>query len=272
MTHSQKLQLSLSNQNTLHMPVIKHNDSEIHYEHYDLIPHIKIFHQDYIPISAGTDYEVLADLGGQAKTDFESLKSEHISRAFIYKPFLESPPSFIPSYDFIIYEGKEKKFPFMDIMSVGGIVGPNQLIISYRLMGILQKYRMAPHITAPVVVKHRDTFIDDFYVMVHFWHHGCDLVDWESTIFAIIEPVEENYISFFQLNNLDAYLNFRSKVSKGGIHYKPISLTLKNKFDIFYSHVLLSILSTKSLLNKLSSVNIKNLSVNRIQCEILERY
>ncbi len=243
------------------MPVIKHNDREIHYEHYDLIPHIKIFHQDFSPFGAGSDYEVIAGLGGQALIDFESQDEAHISRDYVYRAFKESEPEIIPSYEYIIYKGKEKKFPFMDAMSVGGIIGPNQLIISYRLMGILQKYRMAPHITAPVVIKHRDTFIDDYYVMVYFWHHGCDLVDWENTVFELIEPIKETHISTFSISSLEEYKEFRKKVSREGIHYRPLSLVFIDKYDIFYCDIG-KIFISSSLRNILKNLQLKNVWIS----------
>jgi hypothetical protein len=243
------------------MPVIKHGDREIHYEHYDLIPHIKIFHQDFSPFGAGSDYEVIASLGGQALIDFESQGDDHISRDFVYKAFNESPPIQIPSYDYIIYKGTEKKFPYMDAMSVGGIIGPNQLIISYRLMGLLQQYRMAPHITAPVVVKHRDNFIEDYYVMVYFWQHGCDLVDWENTVFEMIEPIKETHLSTFSINSFNEYKEFRKRVSKEGIHYRPLSLVFVDRYDIFYCNIG-KIFISSSLQNGLKSKQFKNVWIS----------
>lgn len=243
------------------MPVIRHGAREIHYQDHELIPHIKIFHQDFIPFAAGSDYEVVAGLAGQALIDFESQGDDHISRNFTYKAFKESPPIQIPSYDHIIYKGKEKKFPYMDAMSVGGIIGPNQLIISYRLMGLLQKYRMAPYITAPVVVKHRDTFIKDYYVMVYFWHHGCDLVDWENTIFELIEPIKETHISTFTIESFDSYLEFRKKASKESIYYRPLSLVFVDKYEIFYCKIG-KIFISSSLQNVLKSKQFINVWIS----------
>jgi hypothetical protein len=252
------------------MPVIKHGDREIHYEHYDLIPHIKIFHQDFSPFGAGSDYEVIASLGGQALIDFESQDESHISRDFVYKAFQESPPKSIPSFDYIIYKGKEKKFPFMDAMSVGGIIGPNQLIISYRLMGLLQKYRMAPHITAPVVVKHRDTFINDYYVMVYFWHHGCDLVDWENTVFAWVDSmIFQNIESTFTISSFEEYKAIRKNPPKR--KYIPLSVEFKDKYNIFYCDLYTEILSTKLIIEDLFVSELKNISINRVQSEILRK-
>jgi hypothetical protein len=243
------------------MPLIKHGDREIHFEYDERIPHIKIFHQDFSPFGAGSDYEVIAGLGGQALIDFESQGDDHISRDFVYKAFNESPPIQIPSYDYIIYKGTEKKFPFMDAMSVGGIIGPNQLIISYRVMGLLQKYRMAPHITAPVVVKHRDIFIEDYYVMVYFWHHGCDLVDWESTVFEYIDPISEAHTSTFSINSFDEYKIFRKNVSKEGIYYKPLSIFFKDKYDIYYCDIKNLFISTQ-LQNEIKSLSLKNVWIS----------
>lgn len=141
-----------------------------------------------------------------------------------------------------------------------GILAPNQLIVSYRLMGLFQRFRMAPHITAPVVVKHRDVVIDDYYVMVYFWHHGCDQVVWEQSIFAMIEPIEETYLSFFTLPSFEAYKSFRQKVSEGGIHYQPISIVFDTKFDIFYTDILNKLISA-DLKQTIINDNFKNVSI-----------
>ncbi len=242
------------------MPFIKHKDREIHYEHYDLIPHIKIFHQDYSPFGPGSDYAVQAVSAGKAREDMERMGDDHINTYVALKPFLEETPTLIPSYDYIIYDGKERKFPFMDIIDAG-ILAPNQLIISYRLMGILQKYRMAPYITAPVVIKHRDTFIDDNYIMVYFWHHGCDLVDWKNTVFELIDPIMETHQSTFSIDSFEEYKEFRKQVSRENIHYRSLSIVFLDKYDIFYGDIN-KIFISSALRNELKSLHFKNVWIS----------
>lgn len=251
------------------MPVIRHGNREIHYEPNKLIPHIKVFHQDFIPFGAGTDYAIQAVSAGKAREDSERLGDNHINTFFALKPFLEEPPSLIPSYDYFIYDGKEKKFPFMDIIDAGSLA-PNQLIISYRLMGLLQKYRMAPHVTAPVVVRHRDIFIEDFYVMVHFWHHGCDLVDWENTVFAWVDNmIFQNIESTFTISSFEEYKAIRKNPPER--EYIPLSVIFKDRYNIFYCDVFTEILSTKLIIKDFLASEMKNISINRVQSEIIRK-
>lgn len=243
------------------MPIIRHGDREIHYEPYEWNEDVKIFHQDYSPISASIDYAINADWGGQAELDLESLGKNHNKSFYATKPFNETPPESMPSYDYFIYEEREKKFPYMDLLNVAGLP-PNQLVVSYKLMGLFQKYRMAPYVTAPVVVKHRDQYIDDYYVMLYFWHHGCDQVVWEKSVFAMIEPIEETYLSFFTINSFDEYKEFRKKVAQGGIYYRPVSIVFDDKYDIFYSDIL-NILISQKIKEQILKSNYKNVKISK---------
>ncbi len=241
------------------MPIIKHGDHEIHYVHHDLIPHIKIFHQDFSPFGPGTDYAVQAVSAGKAREDMERLGDNHINTFSALKPFLEEPPTLIPSYDYIIYDGREKKFPFMDIISAG-ILASNQLIISYRLMSFLQKYRMAPHITAPVVVKHGDIFIEDYYVMVYFWNHGCDLVDWDNTVFAWVDSmIFQNIESTFTMT-FEMYKELRRTPPKD--IYIPISISINSQYDIFKINLSMHPFVSPELMIALNENKFKNLWIS----------
>lgn len=243
------------------MPVIKYGDREIHYEPYEWNEDVKIFHQDYSSINADLEHKKIDHWGGQAQFDIETQGDGYINLNYALRPFVEIEPSNIPSYDYLIYEGKEKKFPYPDILYVAGIA-PNQLIISYRLMGLFQKYRMAPHITAPVVVRHRDVVIDDYYVMVYFWHHGCDLINWNDTIYEIRDFISGEHFSFWKFFSLSEFKVFREGGSVDRLQTRPLSISIFDKYDIFYSTVVNRILVSKDLINQLNQFDGKNIAIN----------
>jgi hypothetical protein len=203
----------------------------------------KIYHRDFIPFRAGLEFKEIVKWGGKAEFDMISQKYDYINSNFSMRRFPIEPPQNIPSFDFLEFEGKQKKFPNPDLLSVSGI-GPNQIICSYKFMGFMQKYRMAPHIIAPVVVHHRDTVIDDYYVMVYFWESGIDLVDWDKTIFAWIDGITEEIKSYFKIENKENYIKFRMNPSSES--YIPLSVSFIDKYDFFYSALHINILLNKT--------------------------
>lgn len=255
------------------MPVIKHKDIEIHYEFHNLNPHLKVFHQDLFTISHDTDMNIRVFAEGQAKADLENMGDNHPNGSFANQRFNEKPPLRLPSYNYLTCETRKKKFPFPDILGSFGIIGPNQLLISYKLMGIFQKFRMAPHITIPAVIKFRDTYIDDNYLVLYFYHHGCDHVVWDKTVFAYIDPIKENILDTFDLNDYGHLKEFYSDLPKQ--RFVCIKLTFFDKFDIFYSFIGNRVLVNKKLKNDiLIQQGIKGIicSGNRFETNIIKDF
>jgi len=163
-------------------------------------------------------------------------------------------------------ETRKKKFPYPDILGSFGIIGPNQLLISYKLMGIFQKFRMAPHITVPAVIKFRDTFIDDNYLALYFYHHGCDHVAWDKTVFGFMNLVDEIISSTFQFDNFDDYYKFKSGLPPKS-SYRAVTVSFHDVYDIFYSGIGLNIYVNKNVKNEILTNKIKGYIFSRISFE-----
>lgn len=218
------------------MPVITYKDIEINYEFSELIPTMKVFHQDLFTISPDSDTKIRVYAEGQAKTDLEGLGYNHPNGAYSQNRFNETCPTRMPSYNYLTCETLKKKFPYPDILESYGIIGPNQLLVSYRLMGIFQKFRMAPHITVPAVIKFRDTYIEDNYLVLYFYHHGCDHVVWDKTVFGYTKGIIRwDLINTF---NFDSFLKYKEFANNPPDQtFKLLKLTMYDEFDIFYSTI-----------------------------------
>ncbi len=215
------------------MPVIHHKDIEIHYEPHPLIPHLKVFHQDLYAISYDTDTGIELNPEGQAKEDLLRMGYEHPNNAYAKYRFNEDRPKTMPSYDYLNCLTRKKVFRYPDIINNSGIIGPNQLLISWRLMGLFRKFRMAPHITIPAVIKFRDTFIEDNYLVLYFYHHGCDHVVWDKTVFGFVDLKNDLITSTFDLSDLNNLKLLYSNLPKQ--KFALLKITFLNKYAIFYS-------------------------------------
>lgn len=221
----------------------------------------KHYQHDFVPFGAGTDFEMGAILGGKAEEEWLTLDKKHLCVQNIYNPFIESPPSSIPSYNFIQYRGKEKKFPFMDLIDAGHL-GTNQIICSIKFLDFIQNFKLAPYVTTPVIVHHRNSIITDHYVMVCFWHHGMNLVNWSKTWFKYTNfPETENQELYFQYSSIEDFKeNHLTKLNEK--FYLFSKIFIKNSYDLFYNYITNSILSSKLISEEIVRMKFTNLSLD----------
>lgn len=250
------------------MSVIKHKDIEIYYESHPLLPHTKVFKQDLHQISPNVDAGIELIPEGLALENLKRLGYDHPNYAYSKHKFNELPPTFLPSYNYIFCKSQKRKFWFPDIMQDLGIIAPNQLLVSYRFMGLLQKFRMAPHITIPAVIKFRDTYIDDYYLVLYFYQHGCDHVLWERTVFGYTKGfVDWQVLNTFNLNSLEEYKELLANPPEKT--YKLLSVAFNSRYDIFYSIIGLGIYVTPTLEKEINSNKLKDVAFTFRQFETI---
>lgn len=217
------------------MKTIHYNDITVEYNLRDIFPRTAFFHQDFHPLEVNNAFKTSCWLNHSENNFGKSeIESPNVERYFNDNLMRESPPAF-PDNFILNCKGKFIHFENSPVLYCPCFARQGLVITKHLYDELNINFVLGPHLTYSVQIINKHKIFNHF-VLILFWHHGADLIDWKKSLFIDRNDYSPNYSNLdiskvFQFKSYDEYM----KRMNGIRAFSPLSLSLHCTYDIFFS-------------------------------------
>ncbi|MEZ5030900.1 MAG: hypothetical protein R2787_05850 [Saprospiraceae bacterium] len=213
------------------MNFIQYNDIKVEYQFRDTFPGTPFFHQDFNRFGINPAINNSCWINNNSDSEFQM---PNVQGYFHENLMLETPPIF-PSEFILFCKGKFSLFEQSPALYCP-CFGRQGLVIHEQLYEeLFNNFTFGPHLKYSLQIHNKHKIFKNF-ILILFWHHGSDLIDWSQSLFIDRIDYRPNYSSIdknkiFQFKSCEDFINRMNGIRA----FIPLSLSYKYKYDIFFS-------------------------------------